>query len=117
MIDFIRRNSMGLEATTDNFDDMVIKSEVLTLVDFWGPKCVRCLELMPFVEKLVQENEGQVKLVKVEAPQNRRLCLSLRLLSLPAFLFYREGKEIGRLVGDGVTEEQLREKLANLMSK
>jgi thioredoxin-like negative regulator of GroEL len=108
---------MGIEATTDNFDDLVIKSEVLTLVDFWGPKCVRCLELMPFVEKLEQESNGQVKLVKIEAPKNRRLCLNLRLLSLPAFLFYRDGKEIERLVGDGVTEGQLRETLSKLMSK
>jgi thioredoxin-like negative regulator of GroEL len=108
---------MGVEATTDNFDDLVIKSDVLTLVDFWGPKCVRCLELMPFVEKLVSENEGRVKLVKVEAPKNRRLCLNLRLLSLPAFLFYRDGKELERLVGDGVTEEQLRDSLFRLMSK
>jgi thioredoxin 1 len=65
---------------------------------------------------MVREKEGKVRMVKVDASQNRRLCMSLRLLSLPAFLFYRGGREILRLSGDGVTEEQLREGLAKLVS-
>jgi thioredoxin 1 len=98
---------MEFEATTDTFEDLVIRSDIPTLVDFWGPKCIRCLELMPFVEKLSRQWEGKVKLVKVDATKSRRLCLNLPLMRLPAFLFYREGKEVMRLTGEGVTEEQL----------
>jgi thioredoxin 1 len=107
---------MAVEANTENYDEVVIKSGIPTLVDFWGPKCVRCLELMPCIDDISRKNEGRLKVVKVEAPQSRRLCLNLRLLSLPAFIFYRDGKEISRLVGDGVTENQIRDAVHNILS-
>lgn len=70
---------------------------------------------MPFVEKLARDNEARLRLVKVDAAKSRRLCMNLRLMSLPAFLFYKDGKEVERITGDGVTEEQLRETLAKLI--
>lgn len=106
---------MVLDATTDNFEDLVVKSQVLTLVDFWGPKCIRCLELMPFVENLEQKNAGKLQLVKVDASKNRRLCLNLRILGLPAFLFYQGGKEIKRFTGNDVTKKQLQEAIDQLI--
>lgn len=69
LIDFIRRNSMGLEATTDNFGDLVIKSEVLTLVDFWGPKYVRCLELMPLWRNWRRKTKGRLSSLKLRPPR------------------------------------------------
>ena len=54
---------------------------------------------MPQVEALGITYAGKVKITKVEAPKNRRLCLDLKVLSLPTFLFYRDGKELDRLSG------------------
>ncbi len=54
---------------------------------------------MPQVEALGVTYAGKVKMTKVEAPKNRRLCLDLKVLSLPTFLFYKDGKELDRLSG------------------
>jgi thioredoxin 1 len=54
---------------------------------------------MPQVEALGTTYAGKVKITKVEAPKNRRLCLDLKVLSLPTFLFYKDGKELDRLSG------------------
>ena len=44
------------------------------LIDFWGPRCVPCLALMPAVEKLEEEYGGRFTLVKVNAPENRQIA-------------------------------------------
>jgi thioredoxin 1 len=54
---------------------------------------------MPQVEALGTTYEGKVKMTKVEAPKNRRLCLDLKVMSLPTVLFYKDGKEVDRLSG------------------
>jgi thioredoxin 1 len=54
---------------------------------------------MPQVEALGTTYAGKVKITKVEAPKNRRLCIDLKVLSLPTFLFYKDGKELDRLSG------------------
>jgi thioredoxin 1 len=60
---------------------------------------VACLQAMPQVEALGTAYAGKVKITKVEAPKNRRLCLDLKVMSLPTFLFYKDGREVGRLSG------------------
>ena len=93
-----------VEATRDNFRDLV--SEGTTLVDLWGTDCQTCMALMPDVERLAQEKDG-VKVVTLEAPKARRLCMELKVLGLPAFLLFRDGEEVGRLAGPDLTASKL----------
>ena len=83
-----------VEATKDDFRDLVAAGDVL--VDVWGPSCAPCLALMPHVEALAEARAG-LRVVKVEAPKARRLCMELRVMGLPSFLLFRDGQEIGRL--------------------
>jgi thioredoxin 1 len=91
----------------DDFDREVIASSLPVLVDFWGPRCTSCLALMPDVEEMASRYSDVLKVVKVDVSQNRRLCLRLRVLSLPTYLLYKDGKEVDRLVGE-VTRERLK---------
>jgi len=83
-----------VEATRETFHDLV--AAPLVLVDVWGPACQPCLALMPAVERLAA-SRPQLMVVKLEAPKARRLCIELRVMGLPAFLLFREGKEAARL--------------------
>ena len=82
------------EATREDFRDLV--SEGVVLVDVWGPSCATCLALMPHVEELAAQRDN-LRVVKLEAPKARRLCMELRLMGLPAFLLFRDGEEVARL--------------------
>ena len=55
---------------------------------------------MPQVEALGTTYAGKIKMTKVEAPKNRRLCLQLKVLSLPTYLLFKDGTEVERLSGD-----------------
>lgn len=104
-----------IEINSDSFEHEVLHSPKPVLIDFWGPQCVPCLALMPKVEGLTERYGGKVKITKVEAPKNRRLCLTLKVLSLPTFLFFKDGKEVDRLSGD-ITIQSIEASLEKLLS-
>ena len=88
---------MAKEVNGDTFDKEVLQSNKPVLVDFWGPRCGPCLALMPAVEGLSEKYAGKIRIVKVDASQNRRLCLNLKISGLPTMLFYKNGIEVTRL--------------------
>lgn len=98
---------MGMEVNADTFEQEVVQSEMPVVVDFWGPQCKPCLALMPSVEKLAEQYDGKLKVVKVDASKNRRLCISLRVLGLPTFLYYKGGAEVNRLTGNSLSIEEI----------
>lgn len=98
---------MALDLNRDNYETEVLQSIGPVMVDFWGPQCRPCLALMPIVDRLEKEYVGKIKVAKVNAAQNRMLCAKLRVMGLPAYLFYKEGVETNRLVGENITENDL----------
>ena len=98
---------MAVELNRDNYEVEVLQVKEPVMVDFWGPQCRPCLALMPTVEQLEKEYAGRLKVAKVNATENRMLCARLRVLGLPAYLFYKDGIEINRLVGEQISEGDL----------
>ena len=103
-----------IEVNTENFEQEVVKSLQPVVVDFWGPQCGPCLALMPQVEALGEKYGDRIKMAKVEAPKSRRLCLNLRVMGLPTFLFYKDGKEVSRLTGT-ITIQSIQESLEKML--
>lgn len=93
-----------VEATRDDFRDLV--ADGLVLVDVWGPSCTQCIALFPYVEDLASRRP-ELRVVKLEAPKARRLCMELKLMGLPAFLLFRDGEEVGRMAGPDLTADRL----------
>jgi thioredoxin 1 len=94
-----------VEATRDTFWDLVAEGTVL--VDVWGPDCRPCLALLPHVEALAEKYADDLRIIKLEAPTARRLCMELRIMGMPAFLLFREGKEVARLADPALTPLRL----------
>ncbi|MGZ3570089.1 MAG: thioredoxin family protein [Thermodesulfobacteriota bacterium] len=106
---------MAVELNADVFEKEVVQSEIPVLVDFWGPQCVPCLALMPKVEGLAEKYGEKLKITKVDASKNRRLCLNLKVFGLPTFLFYKSGKEVNRLSGNALKIEEIEEAVKKII--
>jgi Thioredoxin domain-containing protein len=91
------------ELDKENFDAEVIQSGHPMVLDFWGPQCGPCLALMPEVEKLAAKYDGRVTFCKVNVSGNRRLCIALKVMSVPTILFYKKGECVSRLTGEEVS--------------
>lgn len=106
---------MGIDAGSDSFEKEVLESDRPVLVDFWGPRCGPCLALMGAVEELEMKYREKTKLVKIDASQNKRLCLRLKVLGLPTYLFFKGGKEVDRIAGQGVGIEDIESSLKHMI--
>lgn len=104
-----------IELNRDNYEIEIKNSKEPVLVDFWGPQCKPCLALMPLVENIEREYAGRLKVAKVNAAGNRMLCARLKVMGLPTFLLYKDGVEVNRLTGEGLTEAEIMEAIKRII--
>ena len=92
-----------LELTKNTFEEEVLKTQGLTLVDYWSDGCEPCKALMPSVEELEEKYEGKVKFCKLNTSKARRLAISQRVMGLPAIVLYKGGEKIGECTKEDAT--------------
>ena len=99
-----------IESNTDQFStDVIEKSEKLpVLVDFWAPWCGPCKTLTPVIEKIVNEYQGRLALVKINVDENQSLAAQMRVQSIPMVVAFKNGAPVDGFAG-ALPESQLRE--------
>lgn len=106
---------MTTELNRDNYENEVYQSEKPVLVDFWGPRCIPCLSLMPKVEDMEKEYADKLKVAKLNAAENRMLCAKLRVMKLPTFILYKNGEEVNRLTNENITIDEIKEAVDKIL--
>lgn len=77
----------------------VLESDIPVLVDFWAAWCGPCHMIAPSIENLAAQYAGQVKIVKLNVDENRRIAGTYSVMSLPTLMTFNDGKPVGRLMG------------------
>ena len=85
--------------TTENFETEVLGSDVPVLVDFWATWCMPCRMLAPVIEEIASENEGKIKVGKVNVDENPDLARKYRGMSIPTVLVFKNGELTATSVG------------------
>ncbi|MDR0861246.1 MAG: thioredoxin [Oscillospiraceae bacterium] len=83
--------------TTETFEDAIASGA--TLVDFWAAWCGPCRMVAPVIEELAEEYAGSVNVAKVDVDENGEIAEGLSIGSIPTVVFFRDGKEVGRIIG------------------
>ncbi len=87
------------EITDANFNQLVAKSEIPVLLDFYAAWCGPCKVLGPVINELAQEYEGRALVAKVNTEINPKLSQHFQIKSIPTIMFIHKGKIVERFQG------------------
>jgi len=90
---------MALEVNDSSFKAEIEDSKGLAMVDFWAPWCGPCQSAAPVVEALAAEYQGKMKVAKVNVDDNQATASKFGVMSIPTFVFFKDGQEVDRKVG------------------
>jgi thioredoxin 1 len=85
--------------TDETFEEIVLKSERPTVVDFWAVWCGPCKMVAPEMEKLAAKYDGKVDVVKVDVDANPRLSQAFNIMSIPTIAYFKPGATPQGVVG------------------
>ena len=82
--------------TDSNFRDTTANGAFV--VDFWAAWCGPCRMVGPVIDELAGER-SDVRFGKLNVDENPRTAAAFGVQSIPLLVFFRDGKEAGRVVG------------------
>jgi len=108
-----------LEANANNWEQEVLQSDILTIVDFWHDRCPFCINLNPIFSEVAEEYKDKIKFVKLnvlENPSNREIAIHHGIMSTPTLTFFCDGRPVGQTLGF-MPKEHLKEIIDDVFEK
>lgn len=94
----------------ENFSD-IIKSEQLTLVDFFATWCGPCKMMHPVLEQIKNDLGDKIRIIKVDVDKNEALSMQYRIQSIPTLMIFKGGELKWRQSG-ALQERELKKVIA-----
>ena len=88
-----------VELSDANFDQVVERSDLPVVVDFWAPWCGPCRQMAPQFEQAAGTLKGRALLVKVNSDDNPRTASRFGVRSIPTLVKLQHGREVARVAG------------------
>ena len=85
--------------TKDNFQKEVLESDIPVLVDFFVFLCGPCQMLAPTIEEIAAENEGKIKVGKVNVDEEQELAMKFGIMSIPTIIVFKDGEVVNKTMG------------------
>jgi len=98
-----------IEITSKEQFDEAVKSENLTIVDFWAVWCGPCRVLKPLLHKIAGEHP-EIQLLTVDVDANQELAAQYDINSIPAVFMFKNGQIVDSFVGV-MPENEILEKI------
>ncbi len=84
---------------TADWDAEVLGSGRPVLVDLWAAWCGPCRVVGPIVDEIAGERAENLDVFKLDVDANPEVAMRYGVNSIPTLLVFRDGEEVGRVVG------------------
>lgn len=88
-----------LTIKSENFEELVLKSSVPVLVDFWANWCGPCRAIGPTIDELADEYDGRFKIGKVNVDEENTLVTNFNIMSIPTMIAFKDGNQVEKVIG------------------
>jgi thioredoxin 1 len=85
--------------TDETFNQTVLKADQPILVDFWAVWCGPCRMVAPVVDEIAREQEGKLKVMKLDVDENQNTAMAYGVMSIPTLILFKNGQPVERIVG------------------
>jgi thioredoxin 1 len=85
--------------TNQTFDTEVIQSETPVIVDFWAEWCGPCHAVSPVLDRIAEEREGELRVVKVNIDEEQELAMRYGVASIPTMILFKDGEPAAAAIG------------------
>lgn len=90
---------MSVVITDENFDELVLRSGKLVLLDFWADWCSPCKMVSPVIEELYTTYKDVAVIAKIDAERNPETSKKYGICNIPALLFFKNGEIVDKQIG------------------
>jgi len=87
-----------VHANDTNFQALVTENKKV-VVDFWATWCGPCRMLAPIIEEIANENQGSLKVGKVDVDEQSELAMKFGIMSIPTLILFKDGKPVAQSLG------------------
>ena len=89
-----------LKINEGNFEEEVLKSEKMVLVDFYADWCGPCRMMSPIIDEIAEELQDSVKVGKVNVDENQELAIKYDVMSIPTIIIFKNGMPVNIFRGN-----------------
>lgn len=99
---------MEIELYKETFEQEVLQSDILVLVDFWATWCGPCKMIAPIVKEIADEYDGKILVGKVNVDEEPDLTMQYNVSSIPTLMVFKNGQLVNKAVGYREKDEILK---------
>ncbi|MEA3421005.1 MAG: thioredoxin [Acidobacteriota bacterium] len=97
------------QITNENFKEVVLKSEIPVLVDFWAEWCAPCHRIASAIKELAEKYDGKLKVAKLDVDTCGSIAQQYKILSIPTVMIFKDGQVASQTVGAVPKKELVRQ--------
>ena len=87
-----------ININNNNFQDEVMHSEKIVLLDFWASWCGPCWMVSPIVDEIAVQR-SDIKVGKINVDEQPELAAQFGVMSIPTLFVMKNGKVVNQAVG------------------
>ncbi|MXP67643.1 thioredoxin TrxA [Pantoea sp. Aalb] len=97
-----------VQLTDNSFDDYILKTEGMILVDFWAEWCGPCKMIAPILDEIAEEYNDKLTIAKLNIDDNPDSASKYNIRGIPTMLLFKNNKVKATKVG-ALSKSQLKE--------